>query len=79
MMGFPLSLPVEVTTPRKWAIYHEVGEVFGPDDDHDGPVLLLALTAAEAVAVAHRLMATLGQPEALDSDLAAKIGWAGEQ
>lgn len=79
MMGTPVSLPVEATAPRKWAIYRETGEVFGPDDDHDGPVLLLALTAAEAVAVANHLMATLGQPEALDSDLADQIGWAGTQ
>lgn len=79
MIGFPVSLPVEATTRRKWAIYAEEGEIFGPDTDYSGLVLLIELHGPEAVATANHLMQTIGQPEALDNDIADQIGWTGEQ
>lgn len=79
MMGTPVSLSVEATARRKWAIFHESGEVFASEDDHDGLVLLIELHGPEAHATANHLIQTIGQPEGLDSDLADKIGWTGTQ
>ena len=86
MIGTPLSLPVEATTPRKWEILVEGVEwLEAPPDESEEYTgetvhrLHLDLTATEALAVANHLMATLGQPEALDCDLADRIGWTGKQ
>lgn len=53
MIGFPLQLPIEASTPRKWIAGVICGNVFGDDDDFDGLALTIQLhSAAEVKAVA---------------------------
>lgn len=83
MIGLPLTLPLDVTAQRNWGILSEAMDDDLPDGG-DAPTpgmmaLVISLTPAEARAVAVALMNILGQPEALDADLADQIGWAGTQ
>ena len=56
MIGFPLALPIEVTTPRKWSIAEHSGETFAKSEDWEGIALTLELRSpAEAHAVAAAL------------------------
>lgn len=81
MIGSPIILPAESTSPRKLSLLHHRGEVFAEGDDHDGYVLQIALTNAEAMACARALFrhtAGLAQGSAIDATLAEMAGVAVE-
>lgn len=56
MIGTPLTLPIELTTPRRFAVSASTGTVFADGDHFDGYTLTIEITCAEAIACAQHLL-----------------------
>ncbi len=56
MIGTPLTLPIESTTPRRFAVSAVTGTVFADGDHFDGYTLTIEITCAEAIACAQHLL-----------------------
>lgn len=69
MIGFPLQLPLEATTPRRWTLGEHYGLTFTEDTDEVSLVLQIEVTRAEISALLEHLPALIGPASFIDHDI----------
>ncbi len=69
MIGFPLKLPIEATTPRRWTLGEHYGQSFTDDTDEVSLVLQIEVTRAEIPALLEHLPALIGPASLIDHNI----------